>query len=148
MSMWTAFTEIDKAVAKLGFSNREFSELSPELSQEVLTVIKEKFLGGKDPFFWWEHYRDAESWHPQLQGFELLQEICPDREVYLIPQGEDEERVYISSPTVIAKVLGECAAFEYTIAGQAYDWLITETHQDTVIAVGERAKLRLRSASS
>lgn len=65
-----------------------------------------------------------------------------------IPHEESEEHVYVSNPSLIAKVLGECAAFEYTVTGKSLDWLLTETHHDLLVAVGNRAKELLIKAQN
>ena len=145
--MWTAFSEIESAIKTLGLSDKQISMLPEEQGRKILATVKEAFLDGKNPMFWWEQYRDAEVWQPAAPGFELLEDLCPEAEVYLVPQGEDEEHVYISSPGTVSEVLRECAAFEYTVIGKALDWLVTETHHDTIVVVGEKAKVKLRSIS-
>ena|SRR5690554_1927270 len=142
--MWTAFSEISAAVRALGLSEQQFCQLPNRQGECILREIKATFLAGRSPFFWWEHYDGADFWEPPRQGYELLEALCPEPEVYLVPHGEDSECVYVSSPATISKVLGECAAFEYSLVGPKLDWIVTETHHESIAVLGDRAKAELR----
>lgn len=142
--MWTAFSEISEAIKTLQLNSQEIAEVEAYEADLLIKDIKEIFLGGKNPSFWWEHYLEAESYNPDIPGYQLLDKLSPDKEVYFIPHEEKETKVYLSNPETITKVLGECAAFEYSIVGKKLDWIITENHHDTIVVVGEKAKSLLK----
>lgn len=141
--MWNAFTAINEALNATGIPATAFCELAPGESTRILRELKTRFCGGADPTWWWEHYANALSWRPEVGGFTLLPRLCPDEYVLFIPHGENVEHVYLSTPHRISQVLGECPAFEYSVAGQELDWLLTETHHDELVAVGERLTRKL-----
>jgi len=141
--MQTAFTDIEKAVSSLGISDQEFHELAAGESRRILRDLKARYCDGVNTVWWWQHYSNAASWVPDVDGYTLLPVLCPDPRVLLIPHEEDEERIYESTPALISRVLGECSAFEYSVAGIDLDWLLTENHHNVLIAVGEKAKQKL-----
>jgi hypothetical protein len=141
--MWSAFTEIDNALIALGSSVEKFKRLPDSEAIPILQALKDRYLGGQNPTWWWEQYKDAICWNPSVEGYSLLPQLCPESIVLFIPHENAEERIYVGSPVHITRILGECAAFEYTVAGRDLDWLLTETHHNALVAVGDRAKANL-----
>jgi hypothetical protein len=141
--MWTAFNKIDEAVRSLNIPEERFQQLSEQQSWAALERIKMKYLGGFLPDLWWEHYADAEAHQPAEPGFTLLKTICPEHDIYFIAHDDNKHKIYKSNVDTVTQILGECPAFEYTIAGKNLDWLITENHHDYIVAVGYKAKVKL-----
>lgn len=123
----------------------QFQKLPPEEGAKIYFSALAHFTNAKgNPRWWWEHFRDelpqaSRCWRDGI-AFERITKIVPDadEQVWFIPE-EDRTPypVYLTSPKVIQKVIGNACGFEYYILDRKLKWLLCENHHEVMVAVGE-----------
>jgi len=97
-----------------------------------------------EPTWWWEYFREelphtSKCWRDGV-AFERITKIVPDpnESVWcIVEENRTPYPVYLSSPSVIQKVVGNSCGFEYYILNRDFKWLLCENHHEVLIAVGE-----------
>ncbi|HMU04188.1 MAG TPA: hypothetical protein PJ990_11205, partial [Saprospiraceae bacterium] len=101
----------------------------------------DRFVNSGDRKWWWEDFKDISFSIDSLEKpFEHLEEYIPDIESKVWLMVEDDEEyfypIYICSPKIIGKLIGECFGIEYYIIDINLKWLICENHHSRLIGSG------------
>ncbi|MEO2090898.1 MAG: DUF6756 family protein [Gemmataceae bacterium] len=142
--MWTAVSEIARVLTSSESLAARVRVVDPDEAEDLLQRVRERYLGGRDPLFWWEHLPpDVEGYNPPDGDAPRLLPLLaptPDEPAWLIVGLDDRRQgVYECPPTVIPELLGECAYFEYAVIGKDLSWLLLENHHGCLFASGTTA---------
>ena len=65
VQMWTAISEIARVLASSASLATNIRVATPAEAAEVIHRVQERYLGGRDPRFWWEYLpSDHEGYNP------------------------------------------------------------------------------------
>jgi hypothetical protein len=138
-------TEISNAINSLKLSETEIKLLSDEECETVYKDCLNHFVKSGDRRWWWEDFKLPYFIFPNYDNpYKHLNELLPtlDEKVWFIV--EDAELpiypVYDAKAAVLKDIISECFAFEYYIIQKNKEWLICETHHNTLIGIGEKLK--------
>ena len=149
MCLESVKAEIRSAVEKLKLPTSVFRELPDKEAEEIYWKALRFFVSEGEPRWWWEHFVACTCTDfPAGDGWRHIPEFVPDtsERVWFIVEDDSLSfyPVYKATPTAICEVIGECYAFEYYIVQREFQWLLCETHHNTMIAVGEVVEMKLR----
>ena len=136
--------EIEDAQNKLCLSEKEFTQVNPNISDEILDHIESAYFDGRFSNLQWpwehikqEHYSICFSYD---KGFTYLDSlISVNEDVYFIVEEYSSSPifwVYKGKINSIIKIIGECIGFEYYISPLNYQWLLCENHNSRLIGSG------------
>jgi hypothetical protein len=141
--------EIQRAIERLGLSEREIALLQQEEGKSVYLRARSHFATSATKPWWWEDFRfPTKSIQCTNQsGFEYLTRIVPNQKekVWFIA-GDSQATfipVYEAKPEAIQNLLGECFGFEYYLIAKDFSWLICENHHDLLIVIGDEVGRKL-----
>ena len=108
------------------------------------------FVPDGEPRWWWEHF--ASSTIVEFQaggGWQHIPKFVPDsgERVWFIVEDDSLPfyPVYETTPSAISEIIPECYGFEYYIVQREFQWLLCETHHNSVIGVGSAVEEKLRA---
>jgi hypothetical protein len=141
--------QIKEAVITLGLGEEHFQVLEGNEMRAVYESALSRFVTGKNPQWWWEHFTQGISMQfLDGDGWRHISRIAPnpDEEVWFIAEDWVSPNYSVWSAKVreVEEVIGECSPFEFYIVSHDFRWLICENHHDVVFAVGIEVEERLR----
>ena len=101
--------------------------------------------------WWWESFKAPSEYIHFVDGFgfEEVPNLVPNpNEVVWFVVEDTQSHCYpIFEATVsdAVKVIGECFAYEYYLIPKNKDWLICETHHNSVVGVGNEITSRIKA---
>lgn len=151
MSVPTYDDTIAEAKKVLKIADREFSLLSFEQAQTIVTHIETRYVDGHNWVWWWEHFIEQTytKQHREDQAFMVLSRLLPklNEKVWFVVEPWGEKRqfsVYVVAAQHIEPVLGEYYSFDYYIVSHELGWLVGENHHGCFFCIGEPVTTRMQ----
>jgi hypothetical protein len=142
--MWYVKDNFENAIKTLNLSTDIVSGLNSEINQKLYFDLLNHFLIGGDRRWWWEAFKTSFRFPDFDYPAEHLNQIIPDATKKVWIMIEDDQQpfypIYDIQASYIPLVLGECFGFEYYIIDKDLEWLICETHHNSLIGVDHRLK--------
>lgn len=122
---------------------------------EVVAAIQDRF-GAVAPLAWWQTEKPCtlprvKRILPDGLGYQYLTSIVPDPQepVWFVTEDWTRKRtewwLFESHGVAIQALVEECYGCEYLIVSKELEWLVGETDNDVLFAVGEPVVERLRT---
>ncbi|MFP4346600.1 MAG: DUF6756 family protein [Anaerolineales bacterium] len=126
-------------------------------AQEVVSTIQDRF-GAVAPLAWWQTEKPCLLPRvarplPDGLGYQHLPSIVPDPQepVWFVTEDWTRKRtewcLFESHGAAIQELVEECYGCEYLIVSKELEWLVGETDNDVLFAVGEPVVERLRKVN-
>ena len=131
--MWNISEEVKRAAAVL---NIDLTELSRDVSLEIIRIITEKYTKGHSCFLWddltdyvYVNNSDAWSW---------INEYIGNTEVIMFFNESDEKKSFLfKNGDDLVAVLGETYGFEFYVTNKEKSYLLVFNHHDILMACGD-----------
>ncbi len=122
-------------------SQRCITELSYQSASEACKELAARFLGDSPSRWWWDSLKSDPVIVPynDEEVFDLLQRILPSSEILFIPTDDEEGQwpVYTGSVSAVINMVMELQFFEYFIADKGYNWVVFDTHHNSLVIAGD-----------
>lgn len=125
--------EVKRAAAVLDI---DITELSRDVSLEIIRIITEKYITGNSCFLWddltdyvYVNNSDAWSW---------INEYIGNTEVIMFFNESDEKKSFLfKNGDDLVAVLGETYGFEFYVTNKEKSYLLVFNHHDILMACGD-----------
>lgn len=116
-------------------------ELSTAQAAEVVQRIRRGFVREGNNTWWWESLSSESVTLPygDSDGLQWLRRLVPSREVVRLVVTDDEAGpwpVFEGEAQALRSILRELRFFEYLVTGARGDWVIFDTHHNTLVVAG------------
>ena len=119
--------------------------LSKSDARKITDLVADRFIEDTSRVWWWEglkqtpqeiHYGDEVGWD-HIPA--LLKNIS--QQIYFIPTDDEPNPwpIYSGTCEEVIGLLREMWRFEYILVGRNLDWLVFDTHHNTLVIVGSIA---------
>jgi hypothetical protein len=140
--MWYVRDNFEEAIKTLNLSSDIVKGLSNEVNQKLYLDLLDHFVIGGDRRWWWEAFKTSFRFPDYDYPAEHLSEIILDMKKKVWIMIEDDQQpfypIYDIQASYIPSVLSECFGFEYYVIDKDLEWLICETHHNSLIGVGNQ----------
>ncbi len=131
--MWNISEEVKRAADVLDIN---ITELSRDVSLEIIKIITEKYAAGNSCFLWddltdyvYVNNSDAWSW---------INEYIGNTEVIMFFNESDEKKSFLfKNGDDLVAVLGETYGFEFYVTNKEKSYLLVFNHHDILMACGD-----------
>ena len=131
--MWNISEEVKRAADVLDI---DLTELSRDVSLEIIRIITEKYTKGHSCFLWddltdhvYVNSSDAWSWTNEYIG---------NTEVIMFFNESDEKKSFLfKNGDDLVAVLGETYGFEFYVTNKEKSYLLVFNHHDILMACGD-----------
>jgi hypothetical protein len=131
--MWKIGEEVKRAAAVLDI---DITELSRDVSLEIIRIITEKYTKGHSCFLWDDltdyvcvNNSDAWSW---------INEYIGNTETVMFFNESDEKKSFLfKNGDDLVAVLGETYGFEFYVTNKEKSYLLVFNHHDILMACGD-----------
>ena len=131
--MWKIGEEVKRAAAVLDI---DLTELSRDVSLEIIRIITEKYTKGHSCFLWddladyvYVNNSDAWSW---------INEYIGNTETVMFFNESDEKKSFLfKNGDDLVAVLGETYGFEFYVTNKEKSYLLVFNHHDILMACGD-----------
>jgi hypothetical protein len=133
--------EIQVQIAK-GLSLTRLGDVD---AMKVTDLIADRFIKDTDCVWWWEVLNQTPRIIEYVEqvGWDRIQELLDDlsEQIYFVPTDDEPNTwpVYFGTCKEVIGLLREMWRFEYILVGKEIDWLIFDTHHNSLVAVGSLA---------
>lgn len=125
--------EITSVCSRLGY---DFNYLNLRDSQNVISIIKDKFCCGKNKSPLWESILNSKGVYNQ-RGWSWISEFVGDIPILIFfEQSDDKSIVRLENGSYLSKILGECFGFVFYITDLDYNYLVCFNDHDILMGAG------------
>lgn len=140
--------ELLKDLRALSRRNPGLRELNTVESAEVAGDVRLRFVGEDASVWWWESLVSDSVTLPygDSDGLQWLERLVPNRELVRLVVTDDEARpwrIFEGEAQELWRLLRELRYFEFFVTSTRCDWVIFDTHHNTLVVTGallERAQ--------
>jgi len=117
-------------------------ELDEAEARGVVEEVGRRFIRGTKKLWWWENLSvdSCALIYGDSDGLAMVSELLDDDESIWIVATDDEcgpWPVWEGRASDIVEMLGNLRFFEYFILSREYQWIVFDTHHNTLVVVGE-----------
>ena len=131
--MWNISEEVKRAADVLDIN---ITELSRDVSLEIIKIITEKYAAGNSCFLWddltdYVYVNNSYAWS-------WINEYIGNTEVIMFFNESDEKKSFLfKNGDDLVAVLGETYGFEFYVTNKEKSYLLVFNHHDILMACGD-----------